>query len=620
MLAIVLLALGSRPGQVAPIASAWQQSVLLPNTPYDTQGFTRAANALADEAGTWVLAPLPHTIALAPLVHNPVTQPLALTKFRFTHTVSAQDDGQALGLYGTRLAGGGYSVRVNDQLLAVNTHDWRMQFNSPMLIRLPLALSKIGQTMTVTIGLPHLPQQGFVMGSVYLGPYADVATMHAIRNFAQLTAPMICTGVMLLIGAFALHLWWHMRDTINLLMAASAWVFAVSNLQFFYAPNFSADLAAWYGSLVDSAITWMLALIFLFAMRFQTRRHPIFERLLVVFSLAMTAVTLPVWAWHANGLVLQHVFNLLLFGAMALWFLRLALGPASIEFRVITVSIWVLLLAGSHDTYYMTGQASADGIHLFPVGSLAVTMAFLFATQRQHIQAVDLARHSAQVLRLTLAEREAELSKAQLLQLAAQESATLLRERQRLVRDMHDGLGSSLISTLAMVERGAAGPADVSQVLRECIDDLRVVIESLEPVDFDLLVLLGTLRQRLASRFAQAQVAFLWDVDASVNLAWMNAPQALQILRIVQEGLTNVLKHAQATQVTLSVKHQSVDARLVAEVSLQDNGSGLGEPSELGRGLRNMQARAAELRAQLHIDSSPQGTCLRLQLPIERPT
>ena len=67
---------------------------------------------------------------------------------------------------------------------------------------------------------------------------------------------------------------------------------------------------------------------------------------------------------------------------------------------------------------------------------------------------------------------------------------TLMHERQRLMRDMHDGVGSSLMSALRLVEHGEAALVDVPQVLRECIDDLKISIDSLEPVDADLLALL----------------------------------------------------------------------------------------------------------------------------------
>ena len=66
--------------------------------------------------------------------------------------------------------------------------------------------------------------------------------------------------------------------------------------------------------------------------------------------------------------------------------------------------------------------------------------------------------------------------------------------------DMHDGIGGQLISKLSLVENGEASKEQVAAALRECIDDLRLAIDSLEPAGDDLLPVLGNLRYRLEPR------------------------------------------------------------------------------------------------------------------------
>jgi signal transduction histidine kinase len=56
-------------------------------------------------------------------------------------------------------------------------------------------------------------------------------------------------------------------------------------------------------------------------------------------------------------------------------------------------------------------------------------------------------------------------------------------ERQRLMRDMHDGLGSHLMSTLALMKRGALEQSELESLLADCIDELKLTIDSLEPVE-----------------------------------------------------------------------------------------------------------------------------------------
>lgn len=92
---------------------------------------------------------------------------------------------------------------------------------------------------------------------------------------------------------------------------------------------------------------------------------------------------------------------------------------------------------------------------------------------------------------------------------AIEHDQALLNERQRLLRDMHDGLGASLISALILIEQGRLSRDDAARVLRECLDDLRLVIDSLEPIEHDL----ATLRSRLGDRLALAGIAI--DFDAT---------------------------------------------------------------------------------------------------------
>jgi signal transduction histidine kinase len=129
---------------------------------------------------------------------------------------------------------------------------------------------------------------------------------------------------------------------------------------------------------------------------------------------------------------------------------------------------------------------------------------------------------------------------------------TISDERQRLMQDMHDGLGSSLISAIRSVERGNLSDARVSQILKDCLDDLKLTIDSMEPVDADLLLLLATLRFRLEPRLEGTGVNLLWEVRELPTLGWLNPSSALHILRIVQESIANILRHTRATGIHVS--------------------------------------------------------------------
>lgn len=191
--------------------------------------------------------------------------------------------------------------------------------------------------------------------------------------------------------------------------------------------------------------------------------------------------------------------------------------------------------------------------------------------------------------------------------------AAVAEERRRLMADMHDGIGASLISTLSLVECGEASGEQVAAALRECIDDLRLAIDSLEPADGDLAPVLGGLRYRLEPRLKAHGIALDWQVQELPRLACLTPPNVLNVLRILQEAFTNVLKHARAKRIRVAT---AVDSGRVA-IEVSDDGRGFdGTPSEHGHGLDNMRKRATAIGGDLRIAQSAAGTTLSLSLPI----
>lgn len=185
-------------------------------------------------------------------------------------------------------------------------------------------------------------------------------------------------------------------------------------------------------------------------------------------------------------------------------------------------------------------------------------------------------------------------------------------ERRRITRDIHDGLGGHLVTTLAMLEsEDEFSRDDVAEALRGALDDLRMVIDSLDPRETDVVGVLATIRGRLEPRLRRRGVRFHWDVADVPPSADFGPERLLRVLRIVQEAITNVLKHAQAT--TITVRTGVTDGR--AWLSVGDDGRGFVPAHAEGRGLVNMRRRATEIGGAITIDTGAAGTTVRLDLP-----
>jgi signal transduction histidine kinase len=171
---------------------------------------------------------------------------------------------------------------------------------------------------------------------------------------------------------------------------------------------------------------------------------------------------------------------------------------------------------------------------------------------------------------------------------------------------------------LRVVERGRLDEAEVAQVLKSCIDDLKLAIDSMEPVGSDLLLLLATLRYRVGHRLEDSGLLLKWDVEQVAALDWLEPKSSLHILRILQEAFANIIKHANATEIVLATRMQGDHVA----VSVRDNGSGFVakrlSTRYAGRGLANQRRRAADIGATVRLESSGTGTLLTLLLPLKR--
>lgn len=195
-------------------------------------------------------------------------------------------------------------------------------------------------------------------------------------------------------------------------------------------------------------------------------------------------------------------------------------------------------------------------------------------------------------------------------------------EQRRLVaRDLHDGLGQELSSLRLLVGLGRDISADPApRALFEELDGL------VERVQLSLRGVLEALRPRLlhqqslvdALRSLLAETERRWGLETTLEIGEVPSPLppavSAALFRVAQEGLHNVLRHADATRVDVRLHREG--RALVLEV--QDNGRGLtGDPSE-GRGMEHIRERALELGGLATWTGDP-GTTLRVSLPLEEP-
>jgi signal transduction histidine kinase len=180
---------------------------------------------------------------------------------------------------------------------------------------------------------------------------------------------------------------------------------------------------------------------------------------------------------------------------------------------------------------------------------------------------------------------------------------------------MHDGLGSSLTTARLLLEQGSVSAREAAEVLRESLDDLRLVFEVSDNDDGDLELALAEFRFRLDQRVLPTGLTTALRLDLT-GMPALSGVTLLQLLRVVQEAVSNAVRHARANHLRLSAVWRAQDQTL--RVGVHDNGRGIDASSSAGsgRGLANMRLRAESIGAQLVIDSTMAGTRIELQLAL----
>ena len=267
-----------------------------------------------------------------------------------------------------------------------------------------------------------------------------------------------------------------------------------------------------------------------------------------------------------------------------------------------------------NDLLPFLSRSAIQGEAFAQLGTLAIICFVAMGLARHGTAVYQLAALNNETLRRRVAEKESELEANHALLREQERERTLAGERSRIMRDVHDGIGSQLLGLLVQARSGAAKSNDMMTGLQAAIDDLYLVVDSLDGVDGSLETALGTFRSRIEPKCTAAGVEVGWEMEDIKHTKPFGPATILQIYRILQEALSNAIRHGRPKRVVFSLRWQSPGGPL--SLLLNDDGAGFEtRSSPTGRGIANMRKRAASIGAHLDITSGATGTCVHLSLP-----
>ena len=264
-----------------------------------------------------------------------------------------------------------------------------------------------------------------------------------------------------------------------------------------------------------------------------------------------------------------------------------------------------------YDSTWYTNELIINYLLTFSVGLVfTLTMAKTVAQEKINRQRAENLLEELEIAHLQL-----KIYAQQVSELAAAE------ERNRLARDIHDTLGHYLTVINVQLEKALAlrqkNPQDSEQAIvdakrmaREALQDVRQSVSTLRNSHetFSLVDLL----YKLAANMRSPQIKI--DVEILGEEMLLSKQGLMMLYRVAQEGLTNVQKHARASQVLVKLAFEDTQTSL----SIKDNRCGFDPTASLQRehyGLVGIQERLSVVGGVLHIDSHPnQGTHLLITI------
>ncbi len=456
------------------------------------------------------------------------------------------------------------------------------------------------------------------VGQLTIGPNAQLMRLHSYQYFWRITGVIVANDMMLILGGLALLMWFVSRREYELLFLALSSALWFARNAHFYVETLPMD-PFWFNeiTIVSLFLATVASAAFCLLFLRVPYRQPIIIGLFgpgIVLDAAHMIFNLPDFMVYAPA-------QLLTFSMAILGLVRLRKGNA-IDHVIVSIVLILASFGALHDIGRVAniGWWNGLGFYLQPYIGFIFCLIFLLSFGKRALNAFENLGELNQNLEHRVAEAREQLS-ASAAKLRAFEVATALgSERERLMREMHDGIGSNLVTALAIAEKQKQPMATI-KTLRRAISDLKNTVDSLEPVKGDIVALIGNLRHRMATDLKAAGLTSKWEVGQCKPIAWLDAANALHILRIFQEAISNVIAHSGATVMQIGCYEETRGGVTGVTAFVADNGSGFRPDSTTssGKGMGNMQARTAAMRGVFEITAEAGGgTRLTVWLPYER--
>lgn len=481
----------------------------------------------------------------------------------------------------------------------------------PWLVSVPAALWRPGLN-EIEIEVTADDRQTNGLSALQVGPLHKLEeSPYPQQYFFRVQLPQGLSWVTAILGLLALMVAFYLPGrSMYLWVGLASLAHALSNLNFlgtFAWPT--VELFSWFAF---ASRMFSVPLLLLACIAFYGKDKPWHKAVTLAYALLGPVL---VWVvddkrWVTTVFYLP-VLLIALVGimAMARWTWESGKGSHAL---MLTATL-AMLLAGFSDWQRLRGASAFEGVYLLVYASAGFLAIMGSVVMAELAAGLLRSRELTITLEEKVTEREHRLAEAYEQRLQWERAAAVTQERERLLSDMHDSLGAGLSTAQLLLRQGQLSVNDAAYLVQECMDDLRLVFDVSAHLDEDLVSLVADVRFRLEARFSAVGIQTSWKINAD-DMPAMGPSRSLQFMRMLQETMTNAMRHADARHLEVSL--QWMESKRVLCLQVQDDGKGLTAAQSSGRGLANMARRASALGGELEVRASHPGTLVEFRLQL----
>jgi signal transduction histidine kinase len=579
----------------------------------------------ADEYGQPLAGIQPVDVPLLPepayVMVDPERYPRALFVEEFEYSGGDRDFGVMLG-WSRRIV----EVRLNGVPLKTESPAdiWGILGGfEPVVYSFPKEYLRSG---TNTLELLNSGRSKKILPYFFIGDLSVLYVAHTWSRIFSVDLVLAAIGVMLFVILLCMLIDWPRSDQLRirtLIVLLSAWT--LRNLTLL---GVDGGLPDPFRLLSHFIVTYLfLFALLVFALGWTRRPRWTFN--LAAISLALICVVAGSMAVISEALLFRVAFTLetaltiLISGLVLLLFADhwVRNGKTeTVEILLFLVCTSAVLADSIDDKFQITVPFVPDlplTFYAAPMCGLLLALGMVASLAAQSTRARIATENVNELLTTKLKQQEDRLVASHRRESELVKQQVLDEERQRITRDMHDGVGGSLMSLLLQAKRKELSSDTLVRSLSASMNDLRLIIDSFDNVGDNLEYALSMFRQRFEPELKRVGVTLHYQTSAAAAIEGFGPASVLQIYRILQEACNNAVNHGKANNIFITLSTNEEDRTV--QLSVRDDGQGMDTSvSPTGRGLHNMRHRASALGGDVTFmsDQETGGTIVSLEFPM----